>query len=78
MADVLANLASNLALRVEESITIPVCGQWVVTSPEDGDGEEVKTVSVHELDEEDWHQPLINYLEHRKWPSESRHKIEVQ
>jgi len=50
----------------------------VVTTLEDGDVEEIKTVSIYEIDEEDWRQLLIDYLEHRKLPSESRHKIEVQ
>ena len=40
--------------------------------------EEVKTVSVYEVDEEDWHQPLIDYLEHGRLPSELRHKTEIQ
>ena len=35
MADVLANLATTLALGVEQSITIPVCSEWVVTPPVD-------------------------------------------
>jgi len=59
-----------LASRAEESITILVCGQWVITSPEDGDKEEVKTVCIYEIDEEDWRQPLINYFEHGKLLSE--------
>jgi len=33
MANALVNLAATLALGTEESITIPVCGQWVVTPP---------------------------------------------
>ena len=54
MVDALANLVATLALGAEESITISVYGQWVVTSPEDEDEEEVKIVSVYEIDEEDW------------------------
>jgi len=42
-----------VALGAEESITISVCGQWVVTTLEDGDEEEVKIVSVYKIDEED-------------------------
>jgi len=55
-----------------------VYGQWVITSPEDRDEEEVKTVSIYEIDKENWQQPLINYLEHEKPPNESRHKTKVQ
>jgi len=40
-------------LGAKGSITIPVCAQWVVTPPEYGDVEEVKTVSIYEIDEED-------------------------
>jgi len=67
-----------LTLLVEESISIPVCGQWVVTPAVDGGVEEVKTVSVYEIDEDDWRQPLIDYWAHRKLPSESRCKTKVQ
>jgi len=74
MAGVLANLAATLALGLEQGITIPVCGQWVVTPPLDEGAEEVKIVPVSEIDEGDWRQPLINYLEHRRLLSELRHK----
>jgi len=53
MADALANLVATLALGPKQSITIMVCGQWVLTSPKAGDEEEVKTVSAYEIDEED-------------------------
>jgi len=76
--DALVNLAATLALGVEESIPIPVCGQLVITPLVDGGAEVVKTVSIYKIDKEDWRQPLIDYLEHGKLPSESRHKIEVQ
>ena len=46
MAGVPANLVATLALRVEKSTTVPVCDQWVVTSPEDDYEEEVKVVSA--------------------------------
>ena len=35
-------------------------------------------VSVLEIDEEDWRQPLIDYLQHGKLPSDPRHKMEVK
>ena len=53
MTDMLANLTATLALGPEESNTIPVHGQWVVTPLADGGIEEVHTVSVYEIDEED-------------------------
>ena len=51
IVDVLVNLAPTLALGAKESITIPVGGQWVVTSLEDGDEEEVKIISTYKIDE---------------------------
>jgi len=50
----------------------------VITPPVDGGAEEVKIVSIYEVDEEDWLQPLVDYLKNEKLPSESRCKIEVQ
>ena len=64
MADPLANLVATLALGAEENITIPLYGQWVITPLVDEGVEEVKTLFVYEIDEEDWRQPLIDYLEH--------------
>jgi len=69
MADSLANLVAILALVAKESITILVCGQLVATPPENGEVEEVKTVSIYEIDEEDWGQLLIDYLKQEKLPS---------
>jgi len=57
MADALAKLPTTLALGTKESIAIPVCGQWVVTSPIDEGVEEVQIVFVYKVDEEDLSQP---------------------
>ena len=35
-------------------------------------------ICVLETDAEDWRQPIIEYLEHGKLPSDPRHKIEIQ
>ena len=78
IADALTNLAAALALGTEESITIPICVQRVITPPVDEGVENIKIVSVYKIDEEDWRQPLIDYLEHRKLPSESRRKTEIE
>jgi len=40
--------------------------------------EEVKIVSIYEIDKEDYCQPLIDYLEHEKLPSESKNKTKIQ
>ena len=78
MADPLANLVATLALGAEENITIPLYGQWVITPLVDEGVEEVKTLFVYEIDEEDWRQPFIDFLEYGRLPSESRHKAEIQ
>ena len=69
MANTFANLAATLALGLEESITISICGHWAATSPEDGDEEEVKTITAYKIYKEDWRQPLIDYLAHEKFLS---------
>ena len=73
MANALANLIATLVLGAKES-----CTERLIGRPKDSNEEEVKLVSVYEIDEEDQCQPLINYLEHRKLRSQSRHKTEAQ
>jgi len=78
MADALASLAATLALGAEERMTILVCSRWVVL-PDDEDLEkDVNMICVLETDAENWHQPIIEYLEHGKFPSDLRHKVEIQ
>ncbi|XP_074298270.1 uncharacterized protein LOC141629112 [Silene latifolia] len=54
LADVLANLAATLALGAEESMKVPVCNRWVVSSLE---GEEnvdtTNMIYVYTVDEDD-------------------------
>ena len=69
-----ADALANLAATAEEIITILVCDQWVASPLVDGGVQEVKTVSVYEIEEEDWLQLVIDYLGHRKLRSESRRK----
>ena len=39
---------------------------------------EVNVTTSHLIDEEDWRQSIIEYLEHGKLPKDSRHKTEVR
>ena len=78
MANALVNLATTLALGVEKSMNIPVCNCWVVAPLVEEFEEEVNMVSAQEVEEEDWRQPLIDYLQHRKLPNDLKHKTEVQ
>ncbi|KAL2944011.1 Gypsy retrotransposon integrase-like protein 1 [Bienertia sinuspersici] len=78
VADALANLAATLALGAEDYLSVPVCNRWVVTPPEFGTEEATNAVSVYEISEEDWRQPLIDYLEHGKLPDDVKHRMEIR
>jgi len=77
MADALINLAATLALGAEEDMTIPVCGKWVVTQSEDEFAQGLNAVYAYEVEKEDWHHPLIDYLKHGKLPKDARYKTEI-
>jgi len=78
MADALANLAATLALGAKEDMTIPVCGRWVVTPPEEESVQKINAVSIYEVQKEDRCQLLIDYLRHEKLSNDVRHKTEIQ
>jgi len=40
--------------------------------------QEINVAYVYEVEKEDWHQPLIDYLNHRKLPNDVRHKMKIQ
>ena len=40
--------------------------------------EDANAICALETDEEDWRQPIIDYLEHRKLPSDLKHKTEIR
>ncbi|XP_074300093.1 uncharacterized protein LOC141631304 [Silene latifolia] len=79
LADVLANLAATLALGAEESMQVRVCNRWVVSSLE---GEEnvdtTNMICVYTVDEDDWRQPIIDFLDRQKLPDDPRHKVEIR
>ena len=76
--DALASLAATLALGAEEEMTIPVCSRWVVPPDEEDSEEGANAICALEIHEEDWRQPIIEYLEHGKLPSNPRHKTEIR
>ncbi|XP_074290818.1 uncharacterized protein LOC141617523 [Silene latifolia] len=79
LADALANLAATLALGAEESMQVPVCNRWAVSLLE---GEEnvdtTNMICVHTADEDDWRQPIIDFLDHQKLPDDPRHKVKIR
>ncbi|CAM8893133.1 unnamed protein product [Rhodiola kirilowii] len=80
LADALANLVANLALRAEETMFIPVCNHWVVPTLEENEKnmESSNVVYAYEIEREDWRQPIIDFLDHQKLPTDLRHKIEIR
>ena len=78
MADAIVSLTATLVLGAEEGMTIPVCSCWFVLSDNEDLEEDVNMICVLETDAEDWYQPIIEYLEHEKLPSNPRHKIKIQ
>ncbi|KAL2906100.1 Gypsy retrotransposon integrase-like protein 1 [Bienertia sinuspersici] len=78
VADALANLAATLALGEEDYLSVPVCNRWVVTPPEFGTEEAANAVFVYEISEEDWRQPLVDYLKHGKLPDDVKHRMEIR
>ncbi|CAM8911138.1 unnamed protein product [Rhodiola kirilowii] len=80
LADALANLAANLALGAEETMSIPVCNRWVVPPLEENEEnmESSNVVYAYEIEREDWRQPIIDFLDHQKLPTDPRHKVEIR
>ena len=75
--DSLANLASALT-SLNEGINVPLCKRWVLPPVDKDEDIKANVVSVLEIDEKDWCQPLIDYLQHGKLPSDPRHKTKVK
>ncbi|KAL4594928.1 hypothetical protein ACB092_12G054800 [Castanea dentata] len=76
MVDALSNLATTLALLEGEKANVPICNHWVLSYTEEYLSE-TNAISISIVEDEDWHQPLIDYLEHGKLLKDARHKTEV-
>ncbi|KAA0054065.1 hypothetical protein E6C27_scaffold318G001370 [Cucumis melo var. makuwa] len=70
--DALANLATSLTVSEDVPISISLCQKWIVPSIE-SQYEEANVIFVYAIDEEDWRQPIIDYLVHGKLPINLRH-----
>ncbi|KAL0291477.1 UNVERIFIED_CONTAM: hypothetical protein Scaly_2636100 [Sesamum calycinum] len=64
MPDVLADLATTLALSEGETTSIPVCNRSVLPSLDKCDHKNSNSITIPTNDEEDWRTPLIEYLKH--------------
>ncbi|KAG9453545.1 hypothetical protein H6P81_006449 [Aristolochia fimbriata] len=78
-ADALAGIAASLAQFDARPERIPICKRWVVPTLEKFSGEEeVNLVSVYAIEEEDWHQQFLDYLEQKKLPQELKARAYVR
>jgi len=59
-------------------MSILVCSDQVVLPDDDDSEEDVNAICALETDEEDWHQPIMEYIEHGKLPSDPRHKTKIR
>ncbi|KAG9458886.1 hypothetical protein H6P81_003394 [Aristolochia fimbriata] len=72
-ADALAGIAASLAQFEARPERIPICERWVVPTLEKfSEEEETNLVSVYAIEEEDWRQQFLDYLEHNKFPRNRR------
>ncbi|XP_070041194.1 uncharacterized protein [Nicotiana tomentosiformis] len=77
-ADALDNLATTMALGENESTKVYVCHQWVVPRLLVLQINESHHTFVRVIEEEDWRQPLIEYLEHGKLPEDPRQRTDIK
>ncbi|KAL0288346.1 UNVERIFIED_CONTAM: hypothetical protein Sangu_2662200 [Sesamum angustifolium] len=80
MPDVLADLATTLALSKGETTNIPVCNRSVLHSLDKCDHENSNSITIPTNDEEDWRTPLIEYLKHGEalWAYRTMHRAATQ
>ncbi|KAK4403237.1 hypothetical protein Sango_1064400 [Sesamum angolense] len=82
-ADVLAKLASTLSITDKEA-RIPICKSWIIppifSNDEDDmfQEEENHVTEVFEVEEEDWRQPLVDYLKYGKLPNDLRQRTDTR
>ncbi|XP_019223850.1 PREDICTED: uncharacterized protein LOC109205591 [Nicotiana attenuata] len=77
-ADALTNLATTMALGENESTKVYVCHRWVIPRLLNLQINERHHTSIRVIEEEDWRQPLIEYLEHGKLPEDPRQRTDIK
>ncbi|KAG9453432.1 hypothetical protein H6P81_006336 [Aristolochia fimbriata] len=78
-ADALAGIAASLAQFEARPEQIPICERWVVPTLEKfSEEEEINLVSVYAIEEEDWRQQFLDYLEHNKFPEGLKARVYVR
>ncbi|XP_075109181.1 uncharacterized protein LOC142180972 [Nicotiana tabacum] len=76
--DALDNLATTMALGENESTKVYVCHQWVISRLLDLQINKIHHTSIRVIEEEDWRQPLIEYLEHGKLPEDPSQRTYIK
>ncbi|XP_070014441.1 uncharacterized protein [Nicotiana sylvestris] len=74
-ANVLASLASSLTLPDQAQVTI--CQKWVVPPPNKSENELKHIVVVSEAEEEEWRQPIIDYLSYKILPENPMRRTKI-
>ncbi|KAG9450353.1 hypothetical protein H6P81_010318 [Aristolochia fimbriata] len=78
-ADALAGIAASLAQFDARPERIPICERWVVPTLEKfSEKEQINLVSVYAIEEKDWRQQFLDYLEHKKLPEEPKARAYVR
>ncbi|KAI3450307.1 hypothetical protein Pfo_006972 [Paulownia fortunei] len=79
--DALENLTSTLAIPEGEAC-VPICRNWVVPPIFEDENcdedEENHVVEVFEVEKEDWHQQLVDYLKYEKLPDDPCQRVDIQ
>ncbi|XP_070056828.1 uncharacterized protein [Nicotiana tomentosiformis] len=78
MADALANLATTMTLGKNESTKVHVYDRWFIPRLLDLQINEIHHTPVRVIEEEDWRQPLIEYLEHGMLPEDLRQRTDIK
>ncbi|KAH0646568.1 hypothetical protein KY284_034452 [Solanum tuberosum] len=78
MSDALANLATTMALRENETTKVRVCHRWVIPGCIDLQINESHHISARVVEEGDWRKPLIEYLEHGRLPEDPQVRADIK
>ncbi|KAH0639459.1 hypothetical protein KY290_036728 [Solanum tuberosum] len=78
MANALANLATTMSLRENETTKVRVCHRWVIPDCLDLQINESHRISIRVVEDEDWRKPLIEYLEHGRLLEDPRVRANIK
>ncbi|XP_027086502.2 uncharacterized protein [Coffea arabica] len=80
-ADSLARVASMITLPSHRN-QISICQNWVIPpmfdEEDDGEGENIYHIFVHEIEKEDWRHLIVDYLNHGKLPEDPKKRVDIR